>query len=71
MFIGRNLDGTIYGVWTTKQPVDSFHPRMEEVPDKQEDVVEFLNRETPVGVDPQHVKIQELESRIASLESKG
>lgn len=41
-FIGRNSDGTIYGIWSVRQPNDAAHPRQEEVPDDHPDVVAFL-----------------------------
>jgi hypothetical protein len=41
MFIGRNPDGTIYGVWTSRQPADKDHPGLEEVPDDHPDVLAF------------------------------
>ena len=44
MFIGRRADGTIYGVWSTKQPDDFNHQNIEEVPDDHPDLVAFLER---------------------------
>lgn len=39
MFIGRNQDGSIYGLWTVRQWVGQ-----EELADTNPDVVAFLNR---------------------------
>jgi hypothetical protein len=47
MFIGRRLDGTIYGCWTVKQPDDENHQRQEELPDDHPDVIAFLAPRTP------------------------
>ena len=66
MYVGRRLDGSIYGTWTVRQPDDADHPGMEEVPDDHPDVVAFVNRPRPKPVD----KIAALESRIAALEAK-
>lgn len=41
MFIGRNLDGSIYGTWTSQQREDADHPRLEELPDDHPDVLDF------------------------------
>ncbi len=51
MIIGRNLNGTIYGAWTSEQPNDADHPRMEEVADDHPDVVEFFSPKA-VAADP-------------------
>lgn len=48
MFIGRRLDGTIYGCWSTRQPDDESHPRQEEVADDHPDVVAFLAPKPPI-----------------------
>ena len=48
MFIGRNLDGTLYGAWSVRQLDDAFHPRQEEVPDTHPDVVAFLAPKPPI-----------------------
>lgn len=48
MFIGRNADGSIYGAWTTRQPPDVDHPRIEEVPDDHADLVAFLAPKPPL-----------------------
>jgi len=42
MFIGRRLDGTIYGAWTVRQSDDADHPRQEEIADNHPDVIAFL-----------------------------
>ena len=42
MYIGRNLDNSLYGVWTSPQPNDADHPRIEEVSATHPDVVAFL-----------------------------
>lgn len=41
MFIGRRIDGTIYGTWTVPQPADADHPGMEQLPDGHPEVVAF------------------------------
>ena len=66
MHVGRKPDGSIYGVWTGRQPDDEHHTGMEELPDNHPDVVAFVNRPQPVAVD----KVAALEARIAALESK-
>ena len=48
MFIGRNLDNTLYGVWSVKQLDDAFHPRQEEVLDTHPDLVAFLAPKPPI-----------------------
>ena len=48
MFIGRNLDNTLYGCWTVRQSDDAFHPRQEEVADTNPDVVAFLAPKPPI-----------------------
>lgn len=70
MWIGRNTDGSIYGLWASKQVDDEFHTRMEEVPENHPDVVAFHNRPRSVVVDPRDTKIAELEARLVALESK-
>ena len=52
MFIGRRPDGTIYGSWTCKQPQDTDHPGMEELPDNHPEVIAFINRPRPIVIDP-------------------
>ena len=52
MWIGRRLDGTVYGAWTNKQPADEHHPGMEEVSDNHPDVIAFMNRPRPSIIDP-------------------
>lgn len=42
MWIGRKPDGSVYGVFSVRQPDDADHPRMEEVADNHPDVVAFL-----------------------------
>lgn len=44
MFVGRNPDGTIYGLWTCPQPDDKNHQNIEELSDDHPDVVTFLNQ---------------------------
>jgi len=48
MFIGRNIDGTIYGVWTVRQSDDTFHPRQEEVANDHPDLLLFLAPRPPI-----------------------
>jgi len=50
MFIGRNLDNTLYGAWSVRQPDDTFHPRQEDVPDDHPDVVAFLAPKPPLDL---------------------
>jgi len=47
MFIGRRLDNSLYGCWTTRQPDDADHPRVEEVPDDHPDLLAFLAPKPP------------------------
>ena len=47
MFIGRRLDGSIYGSWTCKQLEDEYHPNVEEVSDDHPDLVKFLAPKLP------------------------
>lgn len=42
MFIGRRLDGSIYGCWTIRQPDDTDHPRQEEVSDDNPELLAYL-----------------------------
>lgn len=41
MFIGRRIDNSIYGCWTSRQPDDADHPRQEEVADDHPDLLAF------------------------------
>ncbi len=61
MFVGRRLDGTIYGMWTCRQPNDADHQGMEELPDDHIDVTTFLSR-------PSSVAGKSLDERVAALE---
>ena len=70
MFIGRNIDGTIYGTWTVAQPTDEQHPRMEEVPDNHPDVVAFLIRSRLPASSTLEGQLATLESRLSVLERK-
>ncbi len=63
MWIGRNLDGSVYGLWTTKQPRDADHPRLEEVDETHPDVMAFRSR-------PRPVRTNTLEARVTALEEK-
>ena len=47
MFIGRREDGTIYGMWSVRQPDDEHHRRQEEVADDHPELVAFLSRPRP------------------------
>lgn len=69
MFIGRRSDGSIYGSWACPQPMDADHPNIEEVKDDEPELVAFLNRSRPIPVNPQDVKIEALESRLAAIEN--
>jgi hypothetical protein len=42
MFIGRRLDGSIYGCWTSRQASDADHPGIEDVADNHPELIEFL-----------------------------
>jgi hypothetical protein len=42
MFIGRRLDGTIYGAWSVRQADDADHPLQEEVANDHPDLLAFL-----------------------------
>lgn len=53
MFIGRRLDNSIYGCWTSRQPDDADHPRQEEVADDHPDLLAFL---APKPADPRVVE---------------
>lgn len=66
MWIGRNIDGTVYGVFAQKQ--DESNPRLEEVPENHPDIITFRNRPRSVVIDPRDTKIAELEARIVVLE---
>ena len=50
MWIGRRLDNTLYGTWTSRQPDDVDHPRQEEVADTHPDVVAFLAPKPPIDL---------------------
>jgi len=75
MFIGRRLDGTIYGAWTQTQPQDEHHLGMEEVADNHPDYVAFrdrkLNRPAPINplveIDLLKTKLSEKEIVISDL----
>lgn len=47
MWIGRRLDTTVYGAWSTRQPDDADHPRQEEVTDSHPDLLSFLAPKAP------------------------
>lgn len=47
MFIGRTPGGAVYGAWSTLQPSDAAHSRIEEVSDNHPDLVAFKNRPLP------------------------
>lgn len=68
MFIGRKLDGSIYGAWTCKQPNDEFHTNIEEVAETHPDYVAFITRPIGTQVDPRDTKIAALETRLSALE---
>ena len=63
-FIGRNLDGTIYGYWTIKQANDEDHPRLEELPDNHPDVVAFL---APKPIPPNGSNIDNAERKTLAM----
>lgn len=62
MFVGRRPDGSVYGMWTCRQPEDEHHPNIEELPDDHADVVAFMTRPSPQAG-------KSLEERVAALES--
>ena len=68
MFIGRRLDGTIYGAWSQLQAHDSDHQGIEEVEDTNTEYVVFRDRIIPPVSDPLAAKITELEFRMTVLE---
>ena len=68
MFIGRNLDGTIYGAWTSKQPQDASHQRVEEVPEDHPDLVAFRGRDKDIVPIDLNRELSDLRARIVELE---
>lgn len=46
MYVGRNLDGSVYGVWSQPQPNDAEHMRIEELPKTHPDVIAALTPRT-------------------------
>ena len=44
MFVGRRLDGSIYGMWTCQEPNDAYHPDVSELPDTHADVITFISQ---------------------------
>lgn len=42
MYVGRNLDGSVYGVWSQPQPNDADHMHIEELPKTHPDVIAAL-----------------------------
>jgi hypothetical protein len=72
MFIGRRLDGSVYGAWTQSQPNDEFHNGIEEVPDEHPDYVAFRdrkkNRVRPP--DPRDVQLAEQTVKLAEQTAK-
>jgi len=50
MWIGRNLDNSLYGCWTSRQSDDAFHPRQEEMADTHPDLVAFLAPKPPIDL---------------------
>lgn len=70
MWIGRRLDGSIYGAWTTKQTQDADHPGIEEVEDAHPDLVAFRAPKPPIDFsDLNHIEkgIRALALCIADL----
>lgn len=67
-YIGRRLDGSIYGVWASEQPKDEFHTGMEHVAENHPDLIAFRNRPRPEFIDPRDTKMAELEARLVALE---
>ena len=63
-FIGRKSNGTVYGVWTQRQPDDPDHANLEEVEEDHPDVVAFRTRPMPSA------GRKTLEERLAALEEK-
>lgn len=47
MYVGRRQDGSIYGIWTCRQPDDADHPNIEELDDNHPDVLAFKFRPVP------------------------
>lgn len=64
MFIGRNKDGSIYGLWTVKQ-----WDGQEELPDDAAEVAAFVGAQKMRMVAAQE-RTRSLEDRVTALESK-
>ena len=64
MFIGRRLDNSIYGCWTSRQKDDADHPRQEEMPDDHPELLAFINR-------PLSKPATSLDDLIGALKLKG
>lgn len=65
MYIGRNKDGSIYGLWTVRQ-----WDGQEELPDDAPDVAAF-NEAQAAKMTAAKEQSRTLEARIAALEQKG
>lgn len=64
MFIGRNKDGSIYGLWTVRQ-----WEGQEELPDDATEVVAFVDAQKMRMVAAQE-RTKALEDRVTALEGK-
>ncbi len=58
MFVGKNPDGSIYGMWTNPQPNDADHPNVTEMPDDDPAIIAVLKRVIPQGDTVQSLKAQ-------------
>jgi len=47
-YIGRRPDRSIYGAWTSKQPMDADHLGLEEVPETDPEYLAFLIPPPPI-----------------------
>ncbi len=70
MFIGRRPDGTIYGSWTSKQPLDADHPGIEEVSDTHPDYLAYASRPFLSLESLVDARITQLEAQIVTLNTK-
>ena len=68
MYIGRKPDGTIYGVWSVKQPNDADHPGMEEVADDHPDLIAHLEKQAMPMANPRQAAIDAILAEMAKRE---
>lgn len=74
MYIGRRADGTIYGAWKNKQPLDNFHTNIEEVADDNSEYLTFhQDMQNRMAVNPLATltaTVTSLQARLAILEQR-